>query len=111
MYLRALTRMARTQWTVSLIPQLFVIFINKLISEYNKNSHINQSPMFTRGDPYIKETARDINAYNRGFTSSEDVGMYQDQVESVWTAKYDIAYHCEKGLSVVWRQCPQQLYN
>ena len=36
--------------------QVLVSFINKLVSLEEKNSHMGQNPMSTRGDPDIEET-------------------------------------------------------
>ena len=55
MCLRTLKPIVRIQWTVFPIPQVLVIFINKLVSLGKKNSPICQDPVFTRGVPDVEE--------------------------------------------------------
>ena len=56
MCLRTLKPIVRTQWTVLPIPEVLVSFINKLVKLDEKNNHIGQDPVFTRGDPDVQET-------------------------------------------------------
>ena len=50
---------------------MLVIFIDKLIDLDDEDSHIGQAPVFSRGDPDVKETIVDSN-------DDEQLGMPED---------------------------------
>ena len=56
MSLRTLKLIVRTQWTVLCIPQMLDNLTSKQSSVDSKNIHINQNPVFKRGNPVIEET-------------------------------------------------------
>ena len=51
MCLSTLKPIERTQWPVLRIPQVLANFINKLCEVDEKDKHIDQDLVFTRGDP------------------------------------------------------------
>ena len=71
MCLRTLKPIVRTQWTVLPIPQVLVSFINKLCEADEKDKHIGQDPVFTRGDP-------DAEEFIIGGDEDEQLGMPKD---------------------------------
>ena len=70
--LRNLKPIVRTQWIVLPISQVLVSFINKLREADEKDKHIGQDPVVTRGDPDVEEFIVDGDG-------DEQLGMPEDK--------------------------------
>ena len=71
MCLKTLRPIVRIQWTVLPIPQVLANFVNKLCEADEKDKHIGQDTVFTRGDPAVVEFIIDGD-------EDEQLGMPED---------------------------------